>query len=126
MAKIIAEIKRRYDSDPDWGVYDGVLSRGDIKEILDAFADSPRTVTTLDDDAEMRESAKAQIALDWLNREVLALALWRADPALVEPLALYKIKDAEHITKIFNTAIVAIGKNYAVKNKYDEIDIDGE
>ena len=38
MANIIERIKQDYDENPDWGVYDGVLSRGEIKEILNLFA----------------------------------------------------------------------------------------
>lgn len=39
MANIIDHIKQEYNENPDWGVYDGVLSRREIKEILDLFAD---------------------------------------------------------------------------------------
>lgn len=38
MGSIIDHIKQEYNENPDWGVYDGVLSRREIKEILDLFA----------------------------------------------------------------------------------------
>lgn len=38
MANIIEKIKQEYNDDPNYGVYDGVLSRSDIEEILKLFA----------------------------------------------------------------------------------------
>lgn len=35
---VFEEIKVNYEADPDWGVYDGVFSRGNLTEILDAYA----------------------------------------------------------------------------------------
>ena len=35
--KVFEEIKLNYDSDPDWGVYDGEFNRRNITEILDAY-----------------------------------------------------------------------------------------
>ena len=35
--KVFEEIKANYDSDLDWGVYDGVFSRRNLTEILDAY-----------------------------------------------------------------------------------------
>lgn len=36
--KVFEEIKLNYDTDPDWGVYDGEFNRRNITEILDAYA----------------------------------------------------------------------------------------
>ena len=35
---VFEEIKVNYQADPDWGVYDGVFSRRNLTEILDAYA----------------------------------------------------------------------------------------
>ena len=35
---VFDEIKVNYEADPDWGVYDGVFSRRNLTEILDAYA----------------------------------------------------------------------------------------
>ena len=35
---VFKEIKVNYEADPDWGVYDGVFSRRNLTEILDAYS----------------------------------------------------------------------------------------
>ena len=69
----------RYDNDPDWGVYDGVFSRRNLTEILDAYAvlRSPwvKTADRLPDKCDETKYliARQRICGEWHTLEVTGL-----------------------------------------------------